>query len=122
VRVTDHPIDRRIGTWNGQYFYVIPPAVASANQGFIAAWSDTRNGNPDTQAQDIFAARVIVPAAAAGGAANGPDSRALLLGLELLLAGAGIGLLVAALVMRQRTRPGAPAPQETRTPVTTASR
>jgi hypothetical protein len=123
VRVTDHPIDRRIGTWNGQYFYVIPPAVASTNQTFVAAWSDTRNGNPDTQAQDIYAAKVEVPAAPlAGSASNGPDLRALLLGLELLVVGAGIALLVAALVVRRRIPRATPSPVEQTTPAPTRSR
>ena len=123
VRLSDHPIDRRIGTWNGQYFFVIPPAVVSTNQGFIAAWSDTRNGNPDTQAQDIYSAKVDVPTAPLGaGAQNGPDLRALLLGLELLVVGAGIALLVAALVLRRRLPPPTPTPVEQATPASTQSR
>jgi hypothetical protein len=102
VRLTDHPIDRRIGTWNGQYFYVMPPAVASSNAGVYAAWSDTRNGNPDTQAQDIFTTRVDIPAAATASASGSIDARYLLIGAETLLLGLGLGLLIAALGMRRR--------------------
>ncbi len=110
VRVTDHPIDRRIGTWNGQYFYVIPPAVVSSNSGYFAAWSDTRNGNPDTQAQDIFTSRVDVPVAAAAATSAGPDLKVAIIGAELLLLGIGIGLLVAALRLRRRAPTGPQTP------------
>ena len=120
IRLSDHPIDRRIGTWNGQYFFVIPPAIASANSVFYAAWSDTRNGNTDTQAQDIFFARGDL-AAAPVATSSGVDWRVVLLAVEVLLVGLGLGLLIATLWMRRRRAP-IDAPVETRTPAGTPSR
>lgn len=120
IRLSDHPIDRRIGTWNGQYFFVIPPAIASANNMVYAAWSDTRNGNTDTQAQDIFFTRGdLAPAAAT--ASSGVDWRVVLLAVEVLLLGLGLGLLIATLWMRRRRAP-IETPVETRTPAGTPSR
>jgi hypothetical protein len=101
VRVTDHTIDRRIGTWNGQYFYVVAPGLASSDDAFSVAWSDTRNGTPDSSAQDIFFTAGLFPKRASG---LGLSSRGIVLSIELFGAGVGITLIVAAAVLRSRSR------------------
>lgn len=57
VRITDRTIDRRIGpTAVGDVQGKV--GIASVNQGVFIAWDDTRNGNRDTHAQDIYFTRV----------------------------------------------------------------
>lgn len=56
-RMTRASIDRTRGTYNVQYFAEVPPALASGEDHAYVAWSDTRLGNDDNGAQDIFVAR-----------------------------------------------------------------
>ena len=105
VRVTDESIDRRIGTYNTQYFVEVPPGLGSGERQAYLAWSDTRLGNPDTSAQDIFGAT----ASFSGG--GGISGRGLLLAAELALIVAGVALLAGAVVLRRRA-PRRPLPVE----------
>lgn len=59
-KLNDVPIDRKIGYWNevGE-FYV--PAVASTASSAVFAWSDTRDGTPITNTQEILTRRVDRP-------------------------------------------------------------
>lgn len=100
VRVNDHPIDRQIGTWTAQYFVVPPPAIASTVGDALVAWSDTRNGNPDSQAQDIYFARADL--GSGGGAPGAVDSKILITVVGAFLLGAGLCLILVALVLRRR--------------------
>jgi len=97
VRVNDHPIDRQIGTWTAQYFVVPPPALGSLNSGTLVAWSDTRNGNPDTQAQDIYFAQVQT-----GAASSAPWNQSLIGIAGAFLLGAGVCLILVAYILRRR--------------------
>ena len=60
VRITDRVVDRTIGSWpnadvNG------PPGLASTRAAAVLAWDDPRNGNPLSQAQDVYSAVVRYP-------------------------------------------------------------
>ncbi len=100
IRVNDHPINRQIGTWTAQYFVVPPPAVASTEHNALIAWSDTRNGNPDTQSQEIYFARVDESTAAT---TSGPSSLRSLVGIGgAFLLGAGACLILVAAMLRRR--------------------
>lgn len=94
VRMTGSSIDRKLGTYNVQYFVEVPPGLGSGQEGAYVAWSDTRLGNADNGAQDIFAA-VEAP----GG--SGSSARWLILAVEIVLIVAGAALLVTA-AMRRR--------------------
>ncbi len=94
VRMTSAGVDRTLGTYNVQYFVEVPPGLASGRERAYVAWSDTRLGDADTSAQDIFGA-----VGEAGG--NGSSARWLVLGAELVLLAVGVGLLIAAAARRQ---------------------
>lgn len=98
TQVNDRPIDRRYGTWNDQYFLVAPPALASLNRSALAAWSDTRNANGETQSQDIYTSRLRI---GPGGRVL-PSHRLSLWWLEGGVALTGALLLLAALMLRIR--------------------
>ena len=56
VRMTASSVDRKLGTYNVQYFVEVPPGLGSGDDGAYVAWSDTRLGDADNSAQDIFGA------------------------------------------------------------------
>lgn len=95
VRVTATSVDRKLGTYNVQYFVEVPPGLGSGRDGAYVAWSDTRLGNADNSAQDIFGAM-----ANPGG--DGTSARWLVLAGEIVLIAAGLALLVAAAARRRR--------------------
>jgi hypothetical protein len=102
VRVNDVPIDRSIGTWNGQFFVVVPVSVTSWDDRALVSWSDTRNGTSATGTQDIYTGAIT-----AGD--DGDDSMVaeVLAVLAAALVGAGLTLLVVAAVLRSRKRSSA---------------
>jgi hypothetical protein len=99
VRVNDVPIDRSIGTWNGQFFVVVPVSVTSWDDRALVAWSDTRNGTSASGAQDIYTSAVV---AADDGDGSGVAQVVAVIGAVLL--GAGIALLAAVAFMRRSRR------------------
>ena len=116
VRVTDLSIDRTKGTWNGQYFFLAPPALTANQTGAVAAWSDTRLGNAATSSQDIFTGDVTFSPAGSDITSPIPLWLWLLIGAATgLTLGAGAALLVASRVMRRRVRSATPehAPRQT---------
>jgi len=66
LRVTDKPIDRRIGVWSTNFDITSPPGLAPAKAYTMLAWDDTRmtdTTSPDAKAlggglQDIFVSAV----------------------------------------------------------------
>ena len=94
VRMTGSSIDRKLGTYNAQYFVEVPPGLGSGQDGAYVAWSDTRLGNADNGAQDIFGA-VEAPGD------DGSSARVVVLVIEIVLIVAGVALLVTA-AMRRR--------------------
>lgn len=112
VRVSDLLIDRLKGTWNGQYFIEVPPAVASGRDWAVAVWSDTRRGDANTQTQDLYAAPMafassMIPAGFAGAIAPGYSRSDLIIvgvvaGAAGLLGGIGLALLLSVSAARRR--------------------
>jgi hypothetical protein len=61
VRVTDRIIDRTIGVWSNNVHSHTNVAVASDEHTAYIAWQDSRNGNKEFQAEDIYFAAVRFP-------------------------------------------------------------
>lgn len=108
LKVNDHQIDRSKGTWNAQYFWVVPLSITSDSTSAVVAWSDTRNGTAQDSAQDLYTGRVRFDVPAAAAAAD-PTPLLALAALGGLGAGAGIALLIATAVLRRRRASAAPA-------------
>lgn len=111
IRLDDVTINRTIGTWNNQYYIVVPPALVAQDGADIAVWSDTRNGDDVTNAQDLYAAPIAydastIPAGLKGANSGGYGGGDLaivgvVIGLTGLLGGAGAAMLLTA---RRRRR------------------
>ncbi len=100
IQVNDTRIDRTIGTWNEDYFVVVPVSIASWDDRALVSWSDTRNGTSVSGTQDIYTGAMVT--------GNEDDDSALAQVLAILaaaLVGAGLTLLVVAAVMRSRREP-----------------
>ena len=113
VRVTDRTIDRRIGpTAVGDVQGKV--GVASTDKGVYVAWDDTRNGNTQNHAQDIYFARVRLeePGAFFSGAMNPFLAGAIGTALGLIVTGALLSLALrrarktSATGVAQRTQSG----------------
>lgn len=104
IQVTDGRIDRTIGTWNNDYFVVVPVSIASWDDRALVSWSDTRNGTAVTGTQDIYTGAITT--------GDGEDDSLVAEILAVLaagLVGAGLTLLLVAAVMRKRREPAATA-------------
>ena len=104
IRITDGLSNRNIGTFNfNNYYLVDQPGVASTDSGALIAWQDTRNGDTDSQAQDIYSAVVILTAS--GGYTTGDLIIVIVVvGLAALAGGVGITLLISGRLARSRLR------------------
>ncbi|MGI9119164.1 MAG: sialidase family protein [Acidimicrobiales bacterium] len=100
LKVTDVPIDRSIGTWNAQFFVVVPLSIASWDDRALVTWSDTRNGTSATGSQDIFTGAV----APVGDEKDSTAVQAVAV-VGAVLLGAGLALLAAVGFLR-RSRKG----------------
>ncbi|HET7719468.1 MAG TPA: sialidase family protein, partial [Acidimicrobiales bacterium] len=101
VKITDQPINRRLGVWSNGSDMRGPPAIASAEEYTVFAWDDTRNGTELAPAQDIFARSVQFKALGGGGNDTARSLAAVMGGLAL----AGLLLLLVALAARRRLPP-----------------
>ncbi len=99
VEVNDTLIDRSIGTWNNDYFVVVPVSVASWDDRMLVSWSDTRNGTSVSGTQDIYTSALAV-----ADEGTSPLAQVItILGAALL--GAGLALLAAvAFIRRSRSQ------------------
>ena len=104
LRVNDRLIDRRFGARSTGYI-TGPVGLASTNETAYVAWDDTRNGNEETGAQDIYATRVRFsdPATvfATEAAGTGISVPAVLLGAAGALVLGGLALVVATSTRRR---------------------
>ena len=107
VKVNDTPIDRTIGSWINNIDVLAPIALDSDEDGVVVAWSDTRNGNAVSQAQDIFTSTVTF------GEAATRKVTTLQAGLAGGLFGLGLAMCLAVVLIR-RQRPPAPEPRPDR--------
>lgn len=58
VRVTDRMIDRTIGVWSNNVHSHTNVGVASTDEGAFMAWQDSRNGDAEDDAEDVYFASV----------------------------------------------------------------
>lgn len=109
VRVSDGLSNRNIGTFSFNLYYLVdPPGVASTSNNAVIAWTDTRNGDADSQAQDIYSAVVNVSGSTAGTYTTGDLVIVIIVvAAAALAAGIGVTLLVSSRVARGRLRPSA---------------
>jgi hypothetical protein len=101
IRVTDRSIDRKIGPWSNGFDVRQPVGLAATDRYTIAAWDDTRNGDPDGEAQDLYGAFVQFAPLPAPVSNTWVYVLSALLGLVL----AGTVITVFALAARRRARP-----------------
>jgi hypothetical protein len=100
IQINDTRIDRTIGTWNEDYFVVVPVSIASWDDRALVSWSDTRNGTSVSGTQDIYTGAIVT------GDDDGESGIAQVLAiLAAALVGAGLTLLVVAAVLRSRKEP-----------------
>jgi hypothetical protein len=100
VKVNDVRIDRTIGTWNNDYFVVVPVSIASWDDRALVSWSDTQNGTSLSGTQDIYTGAITVADDDGGGSAVVQ----VLAVLAAALVGAGLALLGVVAVMRRSRR------------------
>jgi len=103
-KITDQPINRRLGVWSNGSDMRGPPAIASAKEYTVFGWDDTRFGATETPVQDVFIRSVQFEALGGGSNDTARALAAAMAGLAL----AGLLLLAVALAARRR-QPGAPA-------------
>jgi hypothetical protein len=123
LRVTDQPIDRRIGVWSTNFDINSPPGLAQTKQYTMLAWDDTRNTDlsaADASSlgggiQDIYVSSVQYEELGGG------VSRAAKIALAGVVGLLAVGLGLVAVTMLSRRRGGGPTgqPQE-RVPASTA--
>lgn len=102
VRVTDRIIDRSIGVWSNNVHAHAHVGLDSTEDTVYMAWQDTRNGDADTQAEDVYFASVHhgelgTPAAASSGE-QFPGWALLVAGIAL---GMGIAMILAVALVRR---------------------
>ena len=118
TRITDQPIDRRIGVWSTNFDITSPPGLATTKAYTMLSWDDTRNTDlsaPDARAlggglQDIYIAAAQYRELG-GGTSNA--AKVVLAGVVGLLV-VGLALLAVSMLSR-RSGEGPPPPAERRT-------
>jgi hypothetical protein len=111
TRISDRPIDRRIGVWSYNYDVTTPPGIAAANNYSVFAWDDTRNSDASVKdntalgggLQDVFVADAQYKAIGAGASKTAKVVAAGVVGLLAI----GLVLLAVAFIARGRSG-GAP--------------
>ena len=100
VRITDRSIDRSIGVWSNNVDSHHNVGIASANDAVFFAWQDSRNGNKETNAEDVYVAALELQGTVAeGGSASVPWG--------LLAVGVALGLGASMVVAVALTSRGA---------------
>lgn len=108
VRVTDRIIDREYGVWSNNVHTYTNLGIASTDDRVYAVWQDSREGDEDTDAEDVYFASIRLddwqqqPVAAGGtdgGISSSPGLWALL--VVTFLFGMGVAMLVAVPVRRR---------------------
>jgi len=110
LRVTDQPIDRRIGVWSTNFDITSPPGLAPAKEYTMLSWDDTRNTDvsaPDGRAlggglQDIYISSVQYEELGGGASKASKIALAGVIGLLTV----GLALLAVSMVSRRRGHDG----------------
>ena len=105
VRITDRIVDRNLGVWSNNSHIHAPVGIVSTDDTVYFTWQDTRNGNKDTSAEDVYFAtyRLLGPVRDIVEKPKGVP-RWLLVATGLAL-GAGLALCVVAVLARRRAAP-----------------
>ena len=111
VRVTDRSIDRTIGMWTPGTGGDVrqPPGVGSSNALTYYVWDDTRNGNKQTETQDLYASTAQFQSLKSGGL---PKGAGYALGAVTGIAFVGLLMFGASLATRRRQGPPPPTRSE----------
>ena len=116
IRVTNQSIDRKLGPWSNGYDVRQPVGLTATDRYTLAAWDDTRNGDADGEAQDLYGAFVQFEPLPPPVSHTWVYTLAAVSGLIL----AGGVILVFGLVNGRRTRPSKraadPAPEPVEVP------
>ena len=100
LRVNDRQIDRSIGVWSNDVDSRFNVGLVSDDEAAHVAWQDSRNGRPDTGAEDVYMASVHLD-----GTVTAEPGRSSLATWALLAAGVALGMgvaMVAAVVATRR--------------------
>ncbi|HVM01049.1 MAG TPA: sialidase family protein, partial [Acidimicrobiales bacterium] len=109
-RITDRIIDRTIGVWKPGTGGDVrqPPGLAAADALTVVMWDDTRNGSPQVETQDLFAATVQYSALARTSGLS--RTAGYLLAGSIGVLAVGLVLAIGSVVMRGRNARGPAAP------------
>ena len=107
ARVTDVSINRLIGMWTPGTGGDVrqPPGVGSTNALTFYVWDDTRNGNKQTETQDLYAATAQFESLKSGGLPTGAGYA-----LAAVTGIAVVGLLLFGVSLATRNRGSSPPP------------
>lgn len=111
IRVTDRLIDRRIGVWSNRVHIHAPVGITSTDDTVYLVWQDSRNGDPEDQAEDVYFATVRQgdqPGVLAGSSSD-------LAGWAVAGAGVAVGMGVAMLLAVLLARRSSPRTARART-------
>jgi hypothetical protein len=100
VLVNDRQIDRSIGVWSNNVNAKFNIGLASGDEVAHVAWQDSRNGRPDTDAEDVYTASIHLD-----GTVSTDSGRSVLATWARPLAGVALGMgiaMVAAVVLIRR--------------------
>ena len=103
VRVNDRSFDRSIGVWSNNIDSHFNVGVSSTRDAVYFAWQDSRNGSPETNAEDVYVASLKrTGSAVVSESSDSPDWGFLVSGVAL---GLGLAMVTAWLVARRQREP-----------------
>ena len=101
MRISDRSADRTIGVFSNGIGSAGPVGLTSTRNGAFFAWQDSRNGNVDTQAEDVYMASIgldgVAPVATSSSART-PSGVFLGVGVAL---GMGVAMIAASALSRR---------------------
>ncbi len=105
VRITDRSIDRTIGVWGNNIDSHHNVGVASTEDATHFAWQDSRNGDPEAQAEDVYMAKLVHDSSADATGAGASRLLWTVVGAAATLVLAGIALVAASRLTSRSRRP-----------------
>lgn len=106
LRISDRSINRNIGVWSNHTHIHAPVGIVSTDDSVYLAWQDTRNGNLEMQAEDVYFASLKLsgPVTAVPG---GPAVPMWALAGAAVALGMGVAMIVVLGLSVRSRRPGA---------------
>ena len=105
VRITDRSIDRTIGVWGNNIDSNHNVGVASTEGATYFAWQDTRNGDPEAQAEDVYMTKLVHASSADATGAGASRLLWTVVGAAAALVLAGIALVAASRLTSRSRQP-----------------